>query len=389
MACCRMMNKMKNDFYILFILCLLNLYISGLSSDTLDYKGQLSAYTHFNPDNTLPLWFGGRYIPQLNYGYRFTDNQLLDFEASLNLYGNAGWKPSDSSNFDGDIKPYRFWARYSTQQFEFRLGLQKINFGSASILRPLMWFDQIDPRDPLQLTDGVWGALARYYFLNNANIWAWVLYGNHNLKGWESLETKKHVPEFGGRLQLPVPRGESGFSCHYRKADTGILPDSVTGMSEIPERRFGFDTKFDMVVGWWMEMSWSNSGKNIGMYTNQETINLGLDYTFGIGNGLTVIYEQLIASTDENAFTFGNSTTFSLFSLSYPVGLFDNVNAIVYYDWTNNQAYNFLNWQRQFNRFTLYLMGYINPKDYRIPTQSSQEILYAGYGFQLMVVFNH
>ena len=68
--------------------------------------------------------------------------------------------------------------RYSSDQFELRLGLQKINFGSASMLRPLMWFDQMDPRDPLHLTDGVWGLLARYYFLNNANIWLWGLYGN-------------------------------------------------------------------------------------------------------------------------------------------------------------------------------------------------------------------
>ena len=59
-------------------------------------------------------------------------------------------------------------------------GLQKINFGSATMLRPLMWFDQVDPRDPLQLTDGVWGVLGRYYFLNNANIWLWGLYGNKN-----------------------------------------------------------------------------------------------------------------------------------------------------------------------------------------------------------------
>jgi len=55
------------------------------------------------------------------------------------------------------------WIRLSTKQFELRAGLQKINFGSATLLRPLMWFDKIDPRDPLQLTDGVYALLARYY----------------------------------------------------------------------------------------------------------------------------------------------------------------------------------------------------------------------------------
>lgn len=34
-----------------------------------------------------------------------------------------------------------------------------------------MRFDQVDPRDPLKLTDGVRGLLGRYCFLNNADIW--------------------------------------------------------------------------------------------------------------------------------------------------------------------------------------------------------------------------
>jgi hypothetical protein len=69
--------------------------------------------------------------------------------------------------------------------------------------------------------------------------------------------------------------------------------------------------------------------------------------------------------------------------------MFDSVNAIVYYDWTNNRIYNFLNWQKQFNKFTFYLMGYLNPKDYQIPTQDFEEVLYAGNGIQVMLVFNH
>jgi len=59
--------------------------------------------------------------------------------------------------------------------------LQKINFGSATLFRLLMWFDRIDPRDPLKLTDGVYGLLLRYYFHNNTNIWLWGLYSITNL----------------------------------------------------------------------------------------------------------------------------------------------------------------------------------------------------------------
>lgn len=378
---------MKLRFIILLSFLPVLSMVANDRQDSLSFKGQLPVYTHFNPRNTLPLLTGARYIPQLNYSNRFNDGNLLDFEASLNIYGNAGMDPFDSISFDGVIKPYRLWARYSTNQFEIRAGLQKINFGSASILRPLMWFDKIDPRDPLKLTDGVWGVLARYYFLNNANIWLWGLIGNDNLKGWETFNSKGNIPEFGGRLQIPVPRGETGFSYHHRVADLSMLP-ALTD-SRTAENRFGFDARFDMVVGWWAEASWSTYKEKAGVFSNQEIVNLGIDYTFGLGNGLTVIYEQLIASHDRNPFTFNNVSAFSLLSFSYPVGLFNNLGAIVYYDWTNTKAYNFITWQRQFNKFTFYLMGYVNPVEYNIPAQNNDNIIYAGSGLQIMLVFNH
>ncbi|MDR1585772.1 MAG: hypothetical protein LBS07_06360, partial [Prevotellaceae bacterium] len=102
---------------------------------------------------------------------------------------------------------------------EVRLGLQKINFGSAQLFRPLMWFDAIDPRDPLQMTDGVWGGLFRYYFQNNANFWLWTLYGNDEVKGWETAPSAQSLPEIGGRVQLPLKQGEVALSYHLREAD--------------------------------------------------------------------------------------------------------------------------------------------------------------------------
>lgn len=380
---------MKRNILLTGLILLLLLGSRGFASDSLRFGGQLSVYTHFNADNALPWWNGGRYIPQLNYEYRLPQRRLLDAEASLNAYGNAGWNPGDSAAYNGDIKPYRIWLRYSSAQFELRVGLQKINFGSAQILRPLMWFDRIDPRDPLQLTDGVWGALARYYFLNNANIWIWGLYGNEEPKGWEALNTVKSIPEFGGRVQFPVPRGESAFSYHHRVASGKNLSDSTLHDLDLPENRLGFDTRFDWVIGAWLEASWTFYDEDLGPLSHQQTVNLGGDYTFGLGNGLMLRAEQLFASTGHRAFNFDATTTFTLLQASYPIGIFDNLSAIVYYDWTNRNIYNFLNWQRQFNRFTLYIMAYANPKDYRVPTQDAGEVLYAGYGIQLMAVLNH
>ncbi|HPG73422.1 MAG TPA: hypothetical protein PLM49_03960, partial [Bacteroidales bacterium] len=184
--------------------------------------------------------------------------------------------------------------------------MQKINFGSASMIRPLMWFDKLDPRDPLQLTDGVWGILGRYYFLNNANLWLWALYGNKEAKTWEIGNTSLQRPEFGGRLQLPVPKGEVAFSYHNREVDK-------SGMGEIPaiveivnENRFGLDGKWDLGVGLWFEAAWMHKSKNMGIFTNQFSACVGIDYTFGVGNGLNLIFEQLLFAYDEKPFAFEN-----------------------------------------------------------------------------------
>jgi hypothetical protein len=144
--------------------------ICVFGQDSIRFSGQLSSWLNINEGNDLPLWGGVRYIPQINYSIPDAQKGQFDSEFSANIFGSAGLHPFDTISTSGAIKPYRAWIRYSSDQFELRLGLQKLNFGSASILRPLMWFDQLDPRDPLHLTDGVWGVLGRYYFLNNANI---------------------------------------------------------------------------------------------------------------------------------------------------------------------------------------------------------------------------
>lgn len=366
------------------------LVCSASAQNNLEFKGQAIGYTHFNPSNDQSLWFGARYLPQINSEFKLKNINLIDFEASANIYGNAAIDLSNSTEYSGDLKPYRLWARFSNEQLEIRAGLQKINFGSASMLRPLMWFDQIDPRDPLKLTDGVWGVLGRYYFLNNSNIWLWGLYGNENPKGWESFATAGGKPEFGGRIQYPVPLGEAAFSYNHRIASVNPnMAASAIQLIDVPENRYGFDLRLDWTLGTWIEASWVNKSEDVGMFTNQEIFNLGFDYTFGIGSGLYVAYEQLLVAYDQQAFSFGNPISFSLLSMAYPVGLFDNLSAIVYYDWSSNNAYNFVNYQHQFENISLYVMAYWNPKDYNIPTQGGSTNLFGGKGIQLMIVWNH
>jgi hypothetical protein len=359
------------------------------SGDTISMNGQLSLWANYNNNNSLPLTAGGRYIPSIYYGIRPQGNKLIDFEASANLYGTFAFHPFDEARSDAGIKPYRLWTRYSSDQFELRIGLQKINFGSASMLRPLMWFDQMDPRDPLHLTDGVWALLARYYFLNNANIWLWGLYGNHEARSWELIPSNKKIPEFGGRIQIPVPHGEAAFSYHHRNADNRGMIMFIDYLEKIPEDRFGIDARWDLEAGFWIEGSWTRKRISIGTLTNQEIFNAGIDYTFGLGNGLYAAYEHLVFSYDQKAFEFANRTSFSLVTLSYPTGLFDKLSAIVYFSWTNKTIYNFVTWQKQFDNLILFLMGYWNPQAYEIPSQKGSGNMYSGKGIQIMFVINH
>jgi hypothetical protein len=383
------MNKRSSIYNLLLFGLFILLVQTSFSQDSLLFKGQLSGWINLNSDVDLPVYAGLRYIPTLNYQVKQKHDMLIDFEVSANINGAGGFHPFDTGYAYGKIKPYRIWARYSSRQFEIRLGLQKINFGSATMLRPLMWFDQLDPRDPLQLTDGVWGLLGRYYFLNNASIWIWGLYGNEGPKTWETGKTSQEFPELGGRFQFPVPKGEVALSYHFREADTRELGNGIPAHTQVAENRVGIDGKWDLEIGLWFEGSWINKNRNTGIFTNQEVLNLGADYTLGLGNGLNVVVEQLLVSYDEKTFEFANTLSFTGTSWSYPLGMFDNISAIFYYDWTNDNLYNFVNWKRQFNKFSFYLMAYWNPKNYKMPQQDNSGELFSGKGIQIMLVYNH
>ena len=357
--------------------------------DSIQFQGQLSGWAHYNfkPLNTLNL--GIRYIPDLQYELKFAENHAIDVEASANIMGNTNIRFPDSIDFTKSLKPYRLWVRYTTHHLEIRVGLQKINFGSAEILRPLMWFDQVDARDPLHLSTGVYGALLRYYFINNAKLWLWTLYGNKKPKGWEVIPSNKNIPEFGGRFQWPLSMGEVALSYHHRTADSRNLNYPVAPYAEIGENRYGFDIKLDLTIGWWMEASLVSKTRDMGVFTNQEMINMGIDYTFGIGNGLNMSLENLLSSYDTKTLSFENTTNITALSANYPINFINNMQVILYYDWTHHSLYNFVNWYQKFNKITFYVMAYWNPENNQYIYQQESGQYYAGKGVQIMVVYNH
>ncbi len=381
------MRNLSFNISLLFFLLMPRLHAQ---ESIIKFKGQIDAYTGLNFTNPLQTQIGARFLPTLSIGKTFKNNLKFDSEISFDSYLNyhfTGWTNDLSGS---KIKPYRLWVRLSAERFELRAGLQKINFGSAVMLRPLMWFDHIDPRDPLQLTDGVYGLLGRYYFQNNANAWLWVLWGNDKTRGWETVPTSRKVPELGGRMQFPVPKGEVALSFHHRTADlTGVLnPAIIHGSATYPEDKIGLDGKWDIGPGLWAEYSLTHSTLDTVYFQPwTKLFTLGIDYTFALGNGLYIASEYFRYSSAGEIFDRGLYRTFSSLTVNYPMGI-NKIGAIIYYNWNDKTWYRFINLQRQSDNWTYYLFLFWNPEKFAIYNNTSGNDMFSGKGIQLMAVFN-
>jgi hypothetical protein len=383
---------MKIKLICIFLVFLFLLTIIDIvTAQNKGFSEQLIGWLTVNPDDPFKTQLGLRYIPSIITNQKINDDLSFGLEMSVNAYANGLIYAFDSLESDAKIKPYRLWIRFSGKQFEVRAGLQKINFGSATMLRPLMWFDKMDPRDPLQLTDGVYSVLGRYYFLNNANIWLWGLYGNSDTKGWEIFPSNKKKAEVGGRFQLPVSTiGEIATSYHYRDGVfDGTFADSLTNRDEFSENRYSIDGKFDLGIGLWFEGSLIHQNLDFTDINYSRLFNLGTDYTFNIGNGLTAIAEYFTYQSSKKPLGSGTGINFGAMHVSYPLSIISNLSAIVYYDFTNNELYRFINCSWTYDNWVFYVMGFWNPDNFQIYQNMGNTNLYSGYGAQMMVVFNH
>lgn len=380
---------MKADSRYLLMLILIIYPWSWSEGQLLDFNGQVAGWITTNNSGGLGLQTGGRYLPQLLLSKSAGKKYTIDGELSADSYLNLTKLPDTSTLFGSRASLYRFWIRFSGERFEIRAGLQKINFGSASMLRPLMWFDRIDPRDPLKLTRGVYGLQGKYFFRNNASIWLWALYGNEGTKGWELVPSRKNRPEIGGRLQLPIPRGEVAFSYHNRAAEfPADWQPPVTGRNNYPENRFGFDIKADLGIGIWFESSVTQQNQDdIPRFIT--AITTGADYTIGLGNGLNIMAEHLIFRYSDGLLSKGESASFTAISAGFPLTIITRLNGIVFYDWKNNGFYRFVNLSFTFDNLALNLIGFWNPDTFGIFNYDSGPNLFTGAGGQFMIVYNY
>ncbi|GBR75672.1 hypothetical protein NO2_0322 [Candidatus Termititenax persephonae] len=304
-----------------------------------EHGGQLT-FWHRETTAGQPNQLGVRYLPDF-----FWDKPLpflTDADIALNIYNFTGGEQ--------DWKFYRFWTRYTAEQWEVRVGLQKINFGSATLFRPLQWFDTIDPLDPLGFTESVKGLLVRYYLPNNANFWLWGLYGNEELKGSEIIPTKKQDLEFGGRLQLPLFNGEAGLTYHQRRLDFGRSPTFSILSDEIaPERRVGLDGKWDLGLGVWLEAAKieQETASAEQMPKEQFLTTIGADYTFAIGNGLHILLEKFNQDSPAEKY---NRQMYGLL-IDYPLDLYDKL--ICLRQFNADGGVSQLSWQRVYDDLVL------------------------------------
>ncbi len=366
-------------FNILLVPVLLCLPAISYCDVTKNISGSVSGWLKSSGDAMDETHTGVIYIPEVYFSHELDKRSKLDVSVAGFITGESQInKPWDFYD-DSTAKIYRSWARYTLPQLEVRAGRQKINFGPAKILRALKWFDRLDIRDPLQITDGVDALLVRYYFPDNANAWLWILYGNGGLKGLETYGTDKSRPELGGRYQMPVPGGEAAVSFHRRSVENGSWNAANSSvMSDGLQQRVAVDGNWDAGIGVWFEASAEETAVNGQQTWRQSLATAGADYTFDSGIHLTA--EHFIRSADNAAGGGSSTVSFSALSADKMLSLLDSVNIMGYYHRAEHRIYPFALWQRRYDNWQY---------DMIVFSAGAGTGAFAGRGFQCTVSYSY
>jgi len=318
------------------------------------------------------------YIPTLSIGQPIKPDNLIDFETSLNSTAVLdGFLGSGEGGSDTKTKLFRLWGRYSSPRSEMRVGLQKITFGPGQILRPLGWFDTLDPKDPTGQTDGVAAIRGRYFAGDSWNLWAWAV-----------RPDDPDLVASGGRIEKTFSLGDAAFTYHHRPAYLLTDLPKWVGINLLPaagpEDRFAIDTRLDIGIGLWSEMVYSKAPD-----MNRGLVMAGGDYTFNIGNGLYVLLEHLVDIKRGFASGRDKSRQFTAIMGNYPIGISESVVLIIEYDWQRRLLFNYLRAQRNYDRFSLNLIMFANPDRDELGSGSPSTLTGFGTGIQIMVIYNH
>jgi hypothetical protein len=356
----------------------------SIAQSPVESVGQASVWTLASPEQTAAWVAGFRFLPGLRYsGHRSA--MQLGAEASVYLHAHQTLIPFADTPRAG-LQPYRLWIRMADSCRSLRIGLQQINFGSATLLRPLMWFDRVDPLDPLGITEGVWSALVQVYFGQKSNVWLWVNFPGEKIRVWDIFPSQKYFPELGSRFQWAVPKGEMGVAANLRSVSTGVtLKSQAPGKLGYLNYSLGLDGKWDVGPGLWYEFSLKGVDRSFGIFSHFALLTLGADYTFQIGNGLNLMAEHLLSAAGSRLSSMPNNAAFTALSATYALDFFDQLRLIAYYDWKNENTYVFILYEHSLPQGKLQFMGWANPKNPTLPGRDNLD-LFGGTGAQLMYI---
>ena len=215
--------------------------------------------------------------------------------------------------------------------------------------------------------------------------------GMIKLRAGKSAPSVKNIPEYGGRVQLPVPRGEIAISYHHRVADYSELYSGLPMITEtnFNENRMAVDGKWDLGIGLWFEYSRNLNDKDNQLISRWETYyNIGLDYTFSLGNGLNLISEFFHYGNNPDEGQEKTKSNYSILALSYPLSLSHNISGFVYYNWETKEWYRYLNLQLKYDYLSLYFMAFWNPDVLILYGGQDDNNIFAGKGIQIMLVLD-
>jgi len=356
---------MKNGWIFLFIALP---YL--LSAQSLSTKGQLwfGALKGNNaPSNQSSLEMSIGYIPTISFYKDMHNDRLFDVELA---YRAEQYYSGESLLLDS-FEPHRVWMRFSNQKTEIRLGLQKITFGPAQMLRSLSWFDSFNLKDPTGQTDGVDAFRLQWFPSNSFSIWSWL------------VRNEQSVVSYGGRGEFSTHIGEWGITVHHDPTDALHIIGQTGAWFDQRHNRVALDFRYDGLVGLWNESALIFSkSRNIMLVT------IGADYTLPVASGILIMTESMLINSSQK----NSDRVYTAFMASVPLGMIHQIMFITQLDWEEEKIYNYLRWSATYDRYSLNLIASISPKrsaykeiDYLLPKTA------AGFGtnFQLMFIYNY
>ena len=317
------------------------------------------------------------YIPMLSLSRDLSINRFVDLEWGYRM-GKAYAGDYANSSIE---EPYRLWLRYSSDQIEARLGLQKIAFGPAMVLRSLAWFDTIDPKDPTGQTEAVEAFRLRLFPTSSLALWLW------------SINNDQDTLSYGGRAELSTSIGEWGLTYYQDPTElgqsVGQFPIFISG----PHQRAAMDYRYDGYFGFWFEGVGIFADSKQDVELNRFTLlTLGADYTIPVGSGMLIMAETMKINGSSTAEDISSDQTYTALMASLPINMLHQLMFIAQIDWDNNHMYNNLRWGVTYDRFSLNFILSISPRrgDYNIATEYLPKTVAGfGTGLQFMLIYNH